>query len=79
MKDDNVTCGFLVSHQNKDSVGQLARVINSIVEGDVTLTSGAVVQHCHLQVSEVKLLPLDSITLSFWFFLVVPLNNVSAI
>lgn len=54
--------------QNADGVGQLARVINSIVEGEVTLAAGAVVQHCHLQVSATaslhcELLPLDGVTL----------------
>lgn len=27
-----------------------SRVINSVLEGDVRVSAGAVVQHCHLQV-----------------------------
>uniref|UniRef100_A0A3Q3XKC6 L-fucose kinase n=1 Tax=Mola mola TaxID=94237 RepID=A0A3Q3XKC6_MOLML len=39
-----------LSHiQREDGVNQGARIINSILEGDVTLAAGSVVQHCHLQ------------------------------
>ncbi|GLD61656.1 L-fucose kinase [Lates japonicus] len=39
-----------LSHIQRESVvSDGARVINSILEGDVTVASGAVVQHCHLQ------------------------------
>uniref|UniRef100_A0A672HF50 L-fucose kinase n=1 Tax=Salarias fasciatus TaxID=181472 RepID=A0A672HF50_SALFA len=31
-------------------VSEGARIINSVLEGDVTVATGAVVQHCHLQV-----------------------------
>lgn len=32
------------------SVAEGSRVINSVLEGDVRVSAGAVVQHCHLQV-----------------------------
>lgn len=32
------------------SVSEGSRVINSVLEGDVRVSAGAVVQHCHLQV-----------------------------
>ncbi|XP_075884780.1 L-fucose kinase [Nelusetta ayraudi] len=39
-----------LSHvQNEATVNRLARVINCILEGNVTVAPGAVVQHCHLQ------------------------------
>uniref|UniRef100_A0A3P8X4B2 L-fucose kinase n=1 Tax=Cynoglossus semilaevis TaxID=244447 RepID=A0A3P8X4B2_CYNSE len=39
-----------LSHaQVEHKVGPRARLINSVLEGDVTVASGAVVQHCHLQ------------------------------
>ncbi|XP_075933700.1 LOW QUALITY PROTEIN: L-fucose kinase [Anarhichas minor] len=39
-----------LSHiQNEGSVDDGGRVINSVLEGDVTVRTGAVVQHCHLQ------------------------------
>ncbi|KAM3610089.1 uncharacterized protein V6R79_025181 [Siganus canaliculatus] len=39
-----------LSHvQREDAVGERARVINSVLEGDVTVATGAAVQHCHLQ------------------------------
>lgn len=39
-----------VSPQSENRVDQRARVINSVLEGDVAVAAGAVVQHCHLQV-----------------------------
>lgn len=36
--------------QRESRVDQRARVINSVLEGDVDVAAGAVVQHCHLQV-----------------------------
>lgn len=39
-----------VSPQREGVVNQQARVINSVLEGDVDVATGAVVQHCHLQV-----------------------------
>ncbi|KAF0040766.1 hypothetical protein F2P81_006664 [Scophthalmus maximus] len=39
-----------LSHiQRESGVSDGARVINSVVEGDVAVATGAVVQHCHLQ------------------------------
>ncbi|KAK9516096.1 hypothetical protein VZT92_024055 [Zoarces viviparus] len=39
-----------LSHiQSESSVDDGGRVINSVLEGDVTVRTGAVVQHCHLQ------------------------------
>ncbi|KAL7402691.1 hypothetical protein ABVT39_018499 [Epinephelus coioides] len=39
-----------LSHIQKESqVDERGRVINSVLEGDVTVATGAVVQHCHLQ------------------------------
>ncbi|XP_033970067.1 LOW QUALITY PROTEIN: L-fucose kinase, partial [Trematomus bernacchii] len=39
-----------LSHIERESlVGDGGRVINSVLEGDVTVATGAVVQHCHLQ------------------------------
>ncbi|CAK6954595.1 L-fucose kinase [Scomber scombrus] len=44
------TDGNTLSHiQSKSSVSEGGQVINSILEGDVTVATGAVVQHCHLQ------------------------------
>ncbi|XP_016322267.1 L-fucose kinase isoform X2 [Sinocyclocheilus anshuiensis] len=41
---------MIVSHiQDVKSVAEGSRVINSILEGDVHVSAGAVVQHCHLQ------------------------------
>ncbi|XP_053174928.1 L-fucose kinase [Scomber japonicus] len=43
------TDGNTLSHiQSKSGVSE-GQVINSILEGDVTVATGAVVQHCHLQ------------------------------
>lgn len=42
--------GFL-SRQRESAVSKGARVINSVLQGDVAVATGAVVQHCHLQVS----------------------------
>uniref|UniRef100_A0A667Y7G6 Fucose kinase n=1 Tax=Myripristis murdjan TaxID=586833 RepID=A0A667Y7G6_9TELE len=44
-------CLSLVSLQNASerAVSEGARVINSVLEGDIALATGAVVQHCHLQ------------------------------
>uniref|UniRef100_A0A672YRS4 L-fucose kinase n=1 Tax=Sphaeramia orbicularis TaxID=375764 RepID=A0A672YRS4_9TELE len=39
----------LFRSQNESNVSAGSRVINSVLEGDVTMASGAVVQHCHLQ------------------------------
>ncbi|XP_029910027.1 L-fucose kinase [Myripristis murdjan] len=39
-----------LSHiQSERAVSEGARVINSVLEGDIALATGAVVQHCHLQ------------------------------
>ncbi|XP_029524659.1 L-fucose kinase isoform X1 [Oncorhynchus nerka] len=39
-----------LSHiQNTQCVSDGGRVINSVLEGDVSVASGAVIQHCHLQ------------------------------
>ncbi|KAG7232215.1 hypothetical protein INR49_009408 [Caranx melampygus] len=39
-----------LSHiQRESAVSRGARVINSVMEGDVAVATGAVVQHCHLQ------------------------------
>uniref|UniRef100_A0A3P8RT08 L-fucose kinase n=1 Tax=Amphiprion percula TaxID=161767 RepID=A0A3P8RT08_AMPPE len=39
-----------LSHMQRESVvSEGGRVINSVLEGDVTVATGAVVQHCHLQ------------------------------
>uniref|UniRef100_A0A667XPR4 L-fucose kinase n=1 Tax=Myripristis murdjan TaxID=586833 RepID=A0A667XPR4_9TELE len=38
-----------VAHQSERAVSEGARVINSVLEGDIALATGAVVQHCHLQ------------------------------
>ncbi|XP_031421161.1 L-fucose kinase [Clupea harengus] len=39
-----------LSHiQKMDCVSADSRVINSVLEGNVTVSSGAVIQHCHLQ------------------------------
>uniref|UniRef100_A0A8C9ZY16 L-fucose kinase n=1 Tax=Sander lucioperca TaxID=283035 RepID=A0A8C9ZY16_SANLU len=35
--------------QRESEVGEGGRVINSVLEGDVAVATGAVVQHCHLQ------------------------------
>uniref|UniRef100_A0A9J8AET8 Fucose kinase n=1 Tax=Cyprinus carpio carpio TaxID=630221 RepID=A0A9J8AET8_CYPCA len=41
---------MILSHiQDVKSVAEGSRVINSILEGDVRVLAGAVVQHCHLQ------------------------------
>ncbi|KAJ8252633.1 hypothetical protein COCON_G00219450 [Conger conger] len=41
-----------LSHvQNVESLGAGSRVINSILEGDIIVSPGAVVQHCHLKCS----------------------------
>ncbi|XP_073327982.1 L-fucose kinase [Pagrus major] len=42
--------GNTLSHiQRESEVSGRARVINSVLEGDVSMATGAVVQHCHLQ------------------------------
>ncbi|XP_062402786.1 L-fucose kinase isoform X1 [Sardina pilchardus] len=39
-----------LSHiQNRDCVSVESRVINSVLEGNITVSFGAVIQHCHLQ------------------------------
>lgn len=38
------------SLQKVGGVNQGARIINSVLEGDVAVSTGAVVQHCHLKV-----------------------------
>lgn len=39
-----------LSHiQKEDAVSEGGRVINSVLEGEVAMAAGAVVQHCHLQ------------------------------
>ncbi|CAL8360679.1 unnamed protein product [Lota lota] len=41
---------FILAHvQNHPSVSPGARVINSVLQGDVTVATASVVQHCHLQ------------------------------
>lgn len=40
--------------QNVKSLADGSRVINSVLEGDVRISAGAVVQHCHLQVWRIK-------------------------
>lgn len=41
---------MILSHvQDVKSVAEGSRVINSVLEGDVHIAAGAVVQHCHLQ------------------------------
>uniref|UniRef100_A0A673WKD4 L-fucose kinase n=1 Tax=Salmo trutta TaxID=8032 RepID=A0A673WKD4_SALTR len=40
---------FLCCPQNTQCVSDGGRVINSVLEGDVRVASGAVIQHCHLQ------------------------------
>ncbi|XP_050955156.1 L-fucose kinase isoform X2 [Labeo rohita] len=41
---------MILSHiQDVKSVSEGSRVINSVLEGDVRVSAGAVVQHCHLQ------------------------------
>ncbi|KAM7397196.1 hypothetical protein PAMP_020188 [Pampus punctatissimus] len=51
---DRLTCdwtdGNTLSHiQIKSGVSEGGQVINSVLEGDVAVSTGAVVQHCHLQ------------------------------
>ncbi|XP_038561064.1 L-fucose kinase [Micropterus salmoides] len=51
---ERLTCdwtdGNTLSHVQRDGgVDKGARVINSVLEGDVAVAPGAVVQHCHLQ------------------------------
>ncbi|KAM8751501.1 L-fucose kinase isoform 2-T3 [Acanthopagrus schlegelii] len=51
---DRLSCDWpdrnTLSHiQRESEVTGRARVINSVLEGDVSVASGAVVQHCHLQ------------------------------
>ncbi|KAL0967867.1 hypothetical protein UPYG_G00258650 [Umbra pygmaea] len=42
--------GDTLSHiQHTQAVSDGGRVINSVLEGDITVASGAVIQHCHLQ------------------------------
>ncbi|CAL8260183.1 unnamed protein product [Merluccius merluccius] len=44
------TTRFTLSHvQNRPSVSPGARVVNSVLQGDVTVATASVVQHCHLQ------------------------------
>lgn len=43
--------GVLASLQEESGVNPGARVINSVLEGDVAVATGAVLQHCHLKVS----------------------------
>ncbi|XP_056595868.1 LOW QUALITY PROTEIN: L-fucose kinase [Triplophysa dalaica] len=41
---------MILSHvQNVKSVAEGSKVINSVLEGDVLLSTGAIIQHCHLQ------------------------------
>uniref|UniRef100_A0A8C5BCZ9 L-fucose kinase n=1 Tax=Gadus morhua TaxID=8049 RepID=A0A8C5BCZ9_GADMO len=41
---------FILAHvQSRPSVSPGARVINSVLQGDVTVATASVVQHCHLQ------------------------------
>ncbi|KAF7656552.1 hypothetical protein LDENG_00039590 [Lucifuga dentata] len=51
---NRLTCDWTdrntLSHiQREGGVSEGGRVINSVLEGDVTVSTGAVVQHCHLQ------------------------------
>lgn len=43
-------CFALSVLKDVQSVSEGSRVINSVLEGDVRVSAGAVVQHCHLQV-----------------------------
>ncbi|TWW75472.1 L-fucose kinase [Takifugu flavidus] len=53
----NCTDGNVLSHiQKVGGVNPGASIINSVLEGDVTVATGAVVQHCHLKVR--SLLPI---------------------
>ncbi|XP_035859406.1 L-fucose kinase [Sander lucioperca] len=51
---ERLSCDWMnrntLSHiQRESEVGEGGRVINSVLEGDVAVATGAVVQHCHLQ------------------------------
>lgn len=47
MSDSHYLSLFL---QELQCVSQDSRIINSVLEGEVHVAAGAVVQHCHLQV-----------------------------
>lgn len=49
-KDSYHKCLALSVLKEVKSVAEGSRVINSVLEGDVRVSAGAVVQHCHLQV-----------------------------
>lgn len=57
-----------VSPQREGAVNQQARVINSVLEGDVDVATGAVVQHCHLQVRSSLLMFSQSMQLEKYIF-----------
>ncbi|XP_040893545.1 L-fucose kinase isoform X2 [Toxotes jaculatrix] len=57
---DRLTCDGTdrntLSHiQRESGVSEGGRVINSVLEGDVAMAAGAVVQHCHLQGHRIEL------------------------
>lgn len=59
-----------VSPQREGAVNQQARVINSVLEGDVDVATGAVVQHCHLQVRSSLLMFSQRMQLEKCIFLI---------
>nr|XP_057931849.1 L-fucose kinase [Doryrhamphus excisus]XP_057931850.1 L-fucose kinase [Doryrhamphus excisus]XP_057931851.1 L-fucose kinase [Doryrhamphus excisus]XP_057931852.1 L-fucose kinase [Doryrhamphus excisus] len=75
------THGHALSHIQLDSsVSKGGRVINSVLEGDVALETGAVVQHCHLQgplriLSGCLLSGLEEST-STWIRQLMPVNDI---
>lgn len=72
-----------VSPQRESAVNQQARVINSVLEGDVGVAAGAVVQHCHLQVRSSLLMFSQRISIFYCsistFTLVKDLNTSSTL
>lgn len=56
----------LASLQKERGVDPGARIINSVLEEDVAVATGAVVQHCHLKVKKGSCLPTRTIGRFFW-------------